>query len=436
MRSWPVPALPSAPGRGAVPLLYDSASRRLVPAAPRGGTARLYVCGITPYDATHLGHASTYIAFDTLQRVWRDAGYGVIYAQNVTDVDDPLLERATATGIDWRELAESQIELFRADMTALEVIPPDAYIAVTDVIDDVARAVAELLARGLAYRVEAADASDDSDGDDIYFDNTAAADASPWVLGEESGLSRAAMIPLFGEHGGDPDRPGKRDALDPLLWRAVRDGEPSWPSPMGLGRPGWHIECAVIAIDELDDASASGGAADPAPIATVQGGGSDLVFPHHDMSAGHVAALSGRPLAAVYAHSGMVAYRGEKMSKSLGNLVLVSRLRERGVDPRAIRLAVLAHHYRADWEWTDEVLTEAEARLARWLAATARSGDETPARVDPGAEPSAALTALRGALHLDLDTPRALEVVDEAAAAGRLTPDLLTGVQLLLGIGL
>ncbi|GAA4173012.1 cysteine--1-D-myo-inosityl 2-amino-2-deoxy-alpha-D-glucopyranoside ligase [Gryllotalpicola koreensis] len=401
-QAWPQPELPDVLGRGLAPLVYDSASDALVTAAPAGETATLYVCGITPYDATHLGHANTYVAFDTLQRLWRDAGFAVRYAQNITDVDDPLLERAARDGIDWRDLAATEIDGFRADMAALEVIPPDAYVAVTERIEPTAVAVAELLAQGLAYRVD----------DDIYFDATAAADVSPWSLGQESRLAPDEMLPIFAERGGDPDRAGKRDPLDPLLWRARRDGEPWWDSPVGPGRPGWHIECAVIALDELGD------------TATVLAGGSDLLFPHHEFSAAHASALTGEPAAQLYAHAGMVAYQGEKMSKSLGNLVKVSELRARGADPRGIRLALLSHHYRDDWEWTDASLPDALARLGRWQAA--------PIADDGGAS----LAALREALHRDLDTPAALAVVDAAVAAGGLSPELRAGIHLLLGIKL
>lgn len=367
--------------------------------------AKLYVCGITPYDATHLGHANTYLAFDTLVRLWLDGGVTVRYAQNVTDIDDPLLERAAATGVDWRELAASQIDLFRGDMEALRIVPPDDYVAVTDTIDDVADAVGRLLDAGVAYRVDT----------DIYFDNTAAASAA-WTLGDESGFDRATMLALSAERGGDPERPGKRDPLDPLLWRGPREGEPSWTASCGSGRPGWHIECSVIAQRFLGT-----------PI-TVQGGGSDLVFPHHEFSAGHAAALTGLPLAAQYAHAGMVAYDGEKMSKSLGNLVLVSRLLDENTDPRAIRLALLSHHYRTDWEWTRGELTTAQCTLGEWDAWAAAVGTATE---------SPLLADLRAAVADDLDTPRAIAVVQDYIAGGAVaTATDIAAIDALLGIAL
>jgi L-cysteine:1D-myo-inositol 2-amino-2-deoxy-alpha-D-glucopyranoside ligase len=404
VKSWNRPVVPQLPGRAPVPRLYDSASRRVREAEPEG-SASLYVCGITPYDATHLGHANTYLAYDTLVRLWLDGGFDVRYAQNVTDIDDPLLERAAATDVDWRDLAAEQIELFRGDMEALRVVPPTDYVAVTDLIGEVADAVAELLAAGLAYRLD----------DDIYFDNAAAA-STVWRLGDESGLDRATMLALSAERGGDPDRPGKRDALDPLVWRGERSGEPAWDASVGRGRPGWHIECSVIVQRFLGT-----------PI-TVQGGGSDLLFPHHEFSAGHAAALTSRPLARLYSHAGMVAYEGEKMSKSLGNLVLLSRLVAEGVDPRAIRLALLDRHYRADWEWTRAQLTAAQCRLAEWETWAAAATTTTDATL---------VDTLRSVLADDLDTRAALAAVDARIASGvPATATDVDAIDALLGLKL
>jgi L-cysteine:1D-myo-inositol 2-amino-2-deoxy-alpha-D-glucopyranoside ligase len=399
-----------------VPRVYDSASRTLKAAeasAVQGDqrSASLYVCGITPYDATHIGHAATYLAFDTLIRLWLDAGYEVRYAQNVTDVDDPLLERAIATGVDWRDLAASQIDLFRSDMQQLSIVPPDHYVGVTEVIPQVASAVSRLQQSGIGYPVDSTDAAAD-----IYFDNAAGEAASSWRLGDESNLDRESMLELSAQRGGDPERAGKRDALDPLLWRAERMGEPAWDSPVGRGRPGWHIECAVIALEFL-----------PTPL-TVNGGGSDLLFPHHEFSAAHAAALSGHPLADSYVHAGMVAYQGEKMSKSLGNLVLVSQLTGCGVDPRAIRLALLAEHYRSDWEWTDAKLREAQDRLARWDAWAASATAATDA---------ALLGPLRETLAADLDTPGAIRLIDDLIASeSTASATDIAAIHALLGIDL
>ncbi|AMM20796.1 cysteine--1-D-myo-inosityl 2-amino-2-deoxy-alpha-D-glucopyranoside ligase [Frondihabitans sp. PAMC 28766] len=413
MRSWATPSVPSLPGVGAIPTLYDTATGDARPTDVTNG-AQLYVCGITPYDATHLGHANTYLAFDTLNRVWRDAGVEVAYAQNTTDVDDPLLERAAATNVDWRELAESQTDLFRSDMQHLRVIPPDHYIAVTDMVSPIGEAVAVLLEAGFAYRVETLDSSA---GDDVYFDVDRAARDTSWHLGIESRLDAATMMHFFSERGGDPDRIGKRNELDPLLWRSARDGEPSWPGAAGSGRPGWHIECTVIARDHLT-----------LPL-SVQGGGSDLVFPHHEMSAGHATALTGEPFASHYAHAGMVAYQGEKMSKSLGNLVKVSELIASEIDPRAIRLALLSHHYRSDWEWFDDDVYGAIARLSHWA--------EWAAGAVAGTASTSLLDGLRAALADDLDTPAAVALVETAVQSGA-TPTTVDvdAVDALLGIPL
>lgn len=407
--------VPRVTGDGVAPEIQDSSTGSLVSTAT-SGVATIYVCGITPYDATHLGHAATYLAYDTLIRSWLDAGYTVKYVQNSTDVDDPLLERAAARGVDWRELAASQTDLFRGDMQALSIIPPDDYVAVTAVIPEVAAAVDALVGLGLAYEVAAEGSIDDEP--DLYFDSAAAA-AGPWHLGLESNLGRASMLDLFGQRGGDPDRPGKRDALDPLLWRSARAGEPVWDTVLGRGRPGWHIECSVIALGRIG------------PTITVQGGGSDLLFPHHEFSAAHASSLTGEPFARIYSHTGMVAYRGEKMSKSLGNLVLVSELLAGGADARAIRLALLAHHYRSDWEWTSASLIEAQSRLESWRAWAAPTLDVTTAGDD------AIVSIIRSALTHDLGTADAVAAVDVAVAAGIPASSVaIDAVHALLGIDL
>jgi L-cysteine:1D-myo-inositol 2-amino-2-deoxy-alpha-D-glucopyranoside ligase len=386
MDAWASCAVPDLPGRGEPLRLYDTARSAVHETAPEH-TARMYVCGITPYDATHLGHAATYLAFDLVQRAWRDAGHLVHYVQNVTDIDDPLLERAAHTGENWMSLAAREIELFREDMTALHVLPPDEYVGAVEAIPEITAAIERLLADDHAYRVD----------EDVYFPISAAPG-----FGRESNYDRATMLELFGERGGDPDRAGKRDPLDSLLWGGRRPGEPFWDTPLGPGRPGWHIECSVIALNRLGMSF------------DVQGGGSDLVFPHHEHSAAHAEALTGTvPFARHYVHAGMIGLDGEKMSKSRGNLVLVSKLRGANVDPMAIRLALLDGHYRSDREWTGGRLPAAEARLQRWRAATA-----LPAA--PSAE--GLLAAVRGALVDDLDTITALGAVDRWAAGALDAP--------------
>ncbi|GAA2048797.1 cysteine--1-D-myo-inosityl 2-amino-2-deoxy-alpha-D-glucopyranoside ligase [Williamsia deligens] len=412
MQSWSHVEVPSVPGDGPQLRLYDTSDAQIRPVTP-GPTATMYVCGITPYDATHLGHAATYLTFDLIQRMWLDAGHDVHYVQNVTDVDDPLFERAARDGIDWRDLGERETTLFRDDMAALRVIPPRNYIGAVESVDEVVEIVGKLVDSGAAYVV------DDAEHPDIYFRT----DATP-QFGYESNYDRPTMETFFAERGGDPDRPGKRDPLDALIWRAARDGEPSWDSPHGPGRPGWHIECAAIALNRLG-----------APL-DVQGGGSDLIFPHHEFSAAHAESVTGeRRFARHYVHTGMIGLDGEKMSKSLGNLVFVSRLTASGVDPGAIRLAVFAEHYRADRMWDDAVLAAGVDRLTRWREAVARG---------TGPDPTDVITRVRTHLADDLDTPKALAAIDgwatdvsrgigsdtDAGARIAVAVDALLGVEL------
>ncbi|ALO66986.1 cysteine--1-D-myo-inosityl 2-amino-2-deoxy-alpha-D-glucopyranoside ligase [Arthrobacter alpinus] len=429
MKTWKSHALPQLPGTMGALALHETTAQKVV-ALPDTGPASMYVCGITPYDATHMGHAATYVAFDLLNRAWRDADRTVSYVQNVTDIDDPLLERATRDGVDWRELAASQTALFHADMEALNVLAPDHYIGAVEAIEWIVPDIEKLLAEGIAYPVMGSDGAPDGD---IYFSVEAASAAekvagplAPWWLGQVSGMSQEGMLPVFAERGGDPARPGKRHPLDALLWRVARDGEPSWDgASLGAGRPGWHIECTVIAQRFL-----------PAPF-TVQGGGSDLVFPHHEMGAGHAYALSHTPMASHYVHTAMVGLDGEKMSKSLGNLVLVSKLRADGVDPAAIRLTILANHYRSDWFWTQEQLESAQDRLERWRKAAPRAAKGSG---------KVLLAELRAALSADLDAPRALAAVDEwartstvsdaSSASERDTALVSDALEALLGIEL
>jgi L-cysteine:1D-myo-inositol 2-amino-2-deoxy-alpha-D-glucopyranoside ligase len=404
-------------------------------AAAAGYTATLYACGITPYDATHIGHAATFLAWDLLVRAWHDAGHDVLYVQNVTDVDDPLLERAARDGEDWRELADREIALFRGDMEALRALPPTHYVGAVEALPVIERLSRRLADHGDLYELDG----------DMYL--TRSADPS---FGAVSGLDAAAMNELFAERGGDPERPGKKDPLDPLVWLAARPDEPSWPSGFGPGRPGWHVECAAIATEYLG------------VTFDVQAGGTDLVFPHHEMSASHARlALGeltepGEPVfARHYVHAGMVRLNGEKMSKSLGNLVFVSRLLESGTDPMAIRLAILAHHYHEDWDWTDAGLAAAQERLERWRAARVAAGpdaagpdaaDSASDVLEAGSPGAGVLGGVRERLADDLDAPGALAVVDAwadavlAGGGGARAPQpaglIRDTVDALLGVGL
>ena len=411
MLSWSAAPVPVLPGRGPELRLYDTSDRQVRPVTP-GTKASMYVCGITPYDATHLGHAATYLTFDLVNRVWLDLGHDVHYVQNVTDVDDPLFERAQRDGIDWRDLADREVALFRTDMAALRVLPPREYVGATEAIAEVVELVEKLLASGAAYVV-------DDEYPDIYF----RADATP-QFGYESGYDRETMLRLFEQRGGDPHRPGKTDQLDALLWRAARAGEPSWPAAFGPGRPGWHIECAAIALSRIGTGL------------DIQGGGSDLIFPHHEFTAAHAECVRGeRRFARHYVHAGMIGYDGHKMSKSLGNLVLVSTLRAQGVEPSAIRLGLLAGHYRADRFWSPQVLDEAITRLHRWRAAIAQ-----PA----GPDATDVVARVRGYLADDLDTPKVIAALDgwvtDALEYGGHYPEaprlVATAVDALLGVDL
>jgi L-cysteine:1D-myo-inositol 2-amino-2-deoxy-alpha-D-glucopyranoside ligase len=398
VKSWPAPHVPTLPGSGLPLRLFDTATGDVRATEP-GPTARMYVCGITPYDATHMGHAFTYVTFDLIHRAWLDAGHDVHYVQNVTDIDDPLLERAVATGQDWQEIALRETALFREDMTDLNVIPPRDYIGAVESIPSVAEHVQTLQVKGAVFRVRR----------DPRF-------------GSVSRLDDEAMRTIFAERGGDPGRPGKEDPLDCLVWQSARPDEPAWDTPLGHGRPGWHIECAAIALDHLG------------MTIDVQGGGTDLAFPHHEMSASEAQVLMDAwPFARHYVHSAMVAWQGHKMSKSRGNLVFVSALRHSGIDPNAIRLALLAHHYRSDWSWTEHGLEAAQARLDLWRAA---------ADGDCGPDAGALLTSVREHLAHDLRTPEALDAVDDWARAqlagegdDTTAPDLVRRtVDALLGV--
>jgi len=408
MQSWPSPSVPRVSGTPRPLRLYDTATGEVRPTAP-GATARMYVCGITPYDATHLGHAATYLAFDLVYRQWLDNGHDVHYVQNVTDVDDPLLERAERDQDDWVVLAMRETALFREDMAALRVLAPRDYLGAVESVPEIVEAVAKLLADGHAYR------ADDAEYPDVYFDRTASGH-----FGSVSNYDEETMLRFFAERGGDPDRAGKRHPLDALLWRMARPGEPSWDSELGSGRPGWHVECSVIAQNRLGMGF------------DVQGGGSDLIFPHHEFSAAHAEALTAQhPFARHYAHAGMIGLDGEKMSKSRGNLVFVSRLRADGVDMMALRLGLLSGHYREDRAWTPDVLAQAQERLARWRAAVER---------DAGPDATDVIARLRDHLADDLDTRQALRAVDAWAAdsgTDRSAPGRLReAVDALLGVAL
>ena len=394
MRSWASVAIPPLQKSFRMPPLriFDTAAARISEVEVKS-LYRMYVCGITPYDATHLGHAATYLTFDLINRYLRASGSEVRYVQNITDIDDPLLERANRDGIDWAQLAHQQIELFRSDMVNLRVIPPADYIGAVEAIPLVAAAIEQLSARDSIYPVD----------EDLYFKVHKDAD-----FGTRSHLSQDEMLKIFSERGGDPARVGKKDPLDCLVWMAQRPNEPGWDSPFGIGRPGWHIECTAIAIKYLQPDS------NEPSLIDIQGGGSDLIFPHHEMCAAQAQVLTGKPLASTYVHAGMIGLDGEKMSKSKGNLVFVSKLLAAGTDPMAIRWALMKSHYRTDRMWTDDLLVEAEAEIV---------GLRTILRSEKVAATSDLIQQIVRSLADDLDTPAVIEVINTWVAQSQSEGD-------------
>jgi L-cysteine:1D-myo-inositol 2-amino-2-deoxy-alpha-D-glucopyranoside ligase len=389
--------------------LHDTASQSVKPLA-RKSKYRMYVCGITPYDATHLGHANTYLAFDLVNRYLRATGAQVNFVENITDIDDPLLERAARDGIAWEDLARSQIELFKSDMVALHVIPPTHYIGAVEAIPEVIAAIKVLQSKGTVYSVD----------HDLYFEVRSDSD-----FGRRSHLSEAEMVEIFSQRGGDPTRAGKKDPLDALLWLSQRPNEPGWESEFGIGRPGWHIECCAIALNFLDIVDGDLTSID------IQGGGSDLIFPHHEMSAAQSKMINGREFATHYVHAGMIGLDEEKMSKSKGNLVLISNLLNQGHDAMAIRLALLTQHYRSDHMWNDGDLINAGNLLDQFRVALSRM------EVAPT---DATINEVIAALANDLDTPRAIKSLrnwlaeTNAGKVGGSPGELSRAIDTLLGI--
>ncbi len=411
MKSWPDVAIPTLDLDEQMPtlVLTNSKTNRKEEVVARD-TYRMYVCGITPYDATHLGHAATYLTFDLINRYLRATGSNVKYVQNITDIDDPLLERANRDNVDWQSLATSQIDLFRADMVNLRVIPPNHYIGAVEAIDLVTASISSLEKAGTIYPI----------GDDLYFKNY----SSP-EFGKLSHLSKDEMAAIFSERGGNPTLQGKIDPLDCLVWMAQRLNEPGWPSVHGTGRPGWHIECTAIALKYLEPDQSQSTSID------IQGGGSDLIFPHHEMCASQAHVLTGKELAATYVHSAMIGLDGEKMSKSKGNLVFVSKLIHAGVDSMVIRFALISQHYRTDRMWSDEVLIDATRRVARIRQAFALPNVGQTQNV---------ISCLINALSQDLDTPTAIAVLEDWAEISILGADggdsqaLASALDALLGL--
>ena len=357
--------------------LYDTARREIVP-FECGETVLMYTCGITPYDATHLGHAFTFISYDVLQRRLIDAGHQVKCVRNVTDVDDPLFAKARELGVHYLDLAAREEARFERDMVALNALPVHSTPRASSAIPDIRGFIGMVIDRGFAYEA----------GGSVYFD----VEKFP-LFGSISHYSRDEMIALAKERGGNVEDPNKRNPLDFVLWHPSANDEPAWDTMWGSGRPGWHIECSALALRELGT------------TIDLHGGGSDLIFPHHECERAQSEAATGVPFVRHWMHVAMVYMDGHKMSKSRGNLVFVDKLRE-SHDPRAIRLGLIEHHYRHEWEWSTDLVSRNERRLVAW--------EETSS----GREDDTVLDDVRVALDDDLNTPLAVDILDKAASKG------------------
>jgi len=407
MNPWPKPHIAPLSGLS-FPNLKLMNSKKVMTTIEPATPFKIYVCGITPYDATHLGHAATYVAFDLINRYQHLAGNRLDFVENITDIDDPLLVRAKRDSIDWKVLAENQIDLFLTDMTALRVIPPSNLVTVTSSMKIIEDFITLLDQRGFLYQIE----------NDHYF--------SVESFLEDMPLSSDEAIKIFSERGGDPERAGKRHPLDPVVWMAHQGDDPSWESKFGLGRPGWHVECTAIAVHYLDSANAD-------PIIQIQGGGSDLIFPHHYMSEQIVRAAYGRGFANNYVHSAMIHLDGEKMSKSKGNLVFVSKLLSQGIDPMVIRWALLSGHYQQDRSWSDELLQKSTSEVSLLRSALAQS---------EVAETKELIQSIISDLANNLDTPASLNRLIAWAKSSQSSPKVnesglvSRGIDSLLGLAL
>ena len=355
--------------------IFNTATNNIEEFRP-GPIVNIYTCGITPYDATHIGHAATYVTYDVLQRRLRDLGYETRCVRNVTDVDDDILRKARELGVHYLDLAAKETNRFNEDMSALEMIPCWSEPRATSAIAEIRKFVAKLLEKGDAYEVQGF----------VYFDISKSED-----FGAMCGLDESTMLQFAAERGGNPQDPLKRNPLDFVLWQPSLPDEPAWESMWGSGRPGWHVECSVLAMRELQTETID-----------IHGGGADLIFPHHECERVQSESLTNKPFVRVWMHQAMVKMDGEKMSKSLGNLVFVSDLRQKH-DPRAIRLALINHHYRHSWSWTPDLMGIADQRLRSWVNAGSGEGG---------------LEQVRNCLDDDLNTPEAVKVLDAQAEEG------------------
>ena len=366
--------------------LYDTSRKEIVDFSP-GDEVKMYVCGVTPYDATHLGHAFTFVNYDVLIRRLLDTGRKVKCVRNVTDVDDPLFAKARELGIHYLDLAAREEKRLEDDLRAMNFVPMYATPRASSAISDIRGFIGMVLDRGFAYEA----------GGSVYFDV-----GRFEQFGSVSHYDREHMVALARERGGNVDDPNKRDPLDFVLWQPSASDEPSWDTIWGAGRPGWHIECSALALRELGT------------TIDLHGGGTDLIYPHHECERAQSEAATGQPFVRHWMHVAMVWMDGYKMSKSRGNLVFVDQLRKR-YDPRAIRLGLIVNHYRREWEWDEGLIDRATERLGKWAAS---SVDSEQANSREGKGGQAVLDEVRERLDDDLDTPGAVAAVDAAAARG------------------
>ena len=407
MNSWPKPFVPSLINHDFPPLNIRDSSAGLIQ-FKKSEDFWMYVCGITPYDATHLGHAATYLAFDLIYRYQFLSGKNIKFVENITDIDDPLLERANRDKVDWSALADSQINLFKSDMSALRVVPPEHFIKVTESLTIIEEFIKRLAKNGYLYEIE----------NDYYFAVEQFLADLPIPVDE--------AVKVFSERGGDPHRVGKKHPLDPLVWSAHVGNEPGWESSFGFGRPGWHVECTAIACHYLDENENN-------PIVSLQGGGSDLIFPHHFMSAQIIQAAYGREFSESFVHAAMISLDGEKMSKSKGNLVFVSKLLESGIDPMILRWALLRGHFQQDRAWSNELLeiSTKEVELVRSALAQSEVADTKNV-----------INSLIQDISNNLDTPSALDRLTKWANLSQSNPTvnqsglMARAVDSLLGLAL
>jgi L-cysteine:1D-myo-inositol 2-amino-2-deoxy-alpha-D-glucopyranoside ligase len=313
--------------------MFDSKLQQNNEIGRNGKKVQIYVCGITPYDSAHLGHAFTYLTFDLVIRALNFIGRETNYVQNITDIDDPLFERARISGTNWQSIVDSQMDIYRTDMSALNILPPDHFVGVMENMELIISRIGETISKDLSYQI----------GTEWYF-KTDSENLSKLV----ASVPNSELVAMAKERGCDTDRQGKVNPLDPIIWKASKDDEPNWKQDFGTGRPGWHIQCISLANKYAE-----------LPL-DIQGGGKDLIFPHHSMSEEQNAALGFGELALNYCHVGMVSYQGSKMSKSKGNLVFVHQLIDEGISPMVIRLALMSHHWRSDWEYTKDLIEESK----------------------------------------------------------------------------